>query len=305
MLSLLRIRLHHAIDLWKASQAVTTANDASSTCKEHGASALTAQAIPIKRVGNATSLRYACAIAHQLATSPDQASTIAAQLVDTLRHALAKDPDASFQEALFQEIGIDATATGFIQFEVGDRAIATWLNLRLAHAQPLPPLPTIPLGEAERQRMLQSPAVFDAQHAHARCCSLLRLAHYEALIHLDRLAASPQDWQFRSPATVPWLKHTEELNVLYPVDRALIAQLLDAHDHLFDASRPRTQSSVLRSTQLVAHAFQAFHRAYPLYGGRPEDAAIVVVRLGLLMITQRVLHLLLHDGLKLYPAAEL
>lgn len=305
MLPLLRMRLHHTIGLWRAFETATADKDEASGWGNRPAGNLMPQAIPIKRISSATSIVYVCAIAHQLATYPDQAATIAAQLVTAWNRDLASQP-----EPMLQSITIQATSTGFLHFEVGDRAIAAWLDQLLANTQTLQPLPTEPLAETERQLILQAPALFEAQHAYARCCSLLQLAHHESLIHLDQIEASPQNWQiqsseFQSLARVPWLTPTDQLNVQHPVDRALIAQLLDAYDHLFDRSRQRTQMSVLRSAQAIAHAFQTFHRAHPLWEKAYDDSAIFVTRLGLLMITQRVLHLLLWDGLKLSPAVKL
>lgn len=299
MLSLLRMRLHHAIAFWRACEAGRAANHASPSSEACATNDLTLQAIPIKRVGNATSMLYASAIAHQLAASPNQTATIAAQLVDTLNQDLT-----DHQKPLGQGITVHATATGFIQFAVSDRAIATWLDLLLANKLPQPSLPTIPVSEAERQRILQAPALFEVQHAHARCCSLLRLAHREGFIHLEKLEALPQDWQFSSSTAPVWLALSARLCFQHPADRALLAQLFDAYDHL-GSSQPQTQAAVLRSAQAVAHAFQTFHRVHPLWERAQEDSTISVARLGLLMITQRVLHVLLWDGLNLYPILEL
>ncbi|MBW4690779.1 MAG: hypothetical protein KME27_03330 [Lyngbya sp. HA4199-MV5] len=293
------MRLHHTIGVWKTSEAAIAVKQAASDRNESVTESLIAHTVPIKRVGKATTLLYASAIAHQLAAPPDQAATIAAQLVDTLKQDLANHPALSEQG-----IAVHATAAGFIHFEVGDRAIAAWLDLLLTNALPQPSLPTAPVSKIERQLMLKTPALFEVQHAHARCCSLLRLAHDEAFIHLE-LAASPKNWWFVNPSPLLWLTSSHQLYFQHFVDRALLTQLFDAYDQLSAPFQRQTQASVLRSAQTVAHAFQAFHRAHPLWERVQEDSAMTLARLGLLMITQRVLHLLLRDGLKTDPMVEL
>jgi len=295
------MRLHQAIDLWSASEAGNEPKQPLSGWSKRENLGLTAQAIPIKRVGTVTSITYVCAIAHRLAAKPHHAAIIAAQLVSILQRDLP-----SHLKPLLQEVTVHATAAGLIHFEVGDRAIAVWLDSLLNNTpkQSLPLTPVSSTGEPERQLMLHSSAIFEVQHAHARCCSLLQLAHREALISLERLEEAPLYWYFSSPASMPWLTSADQLCCNHCADRCLLSQLLDACDHLSDPAR-RTQGSLLRSAQAVAQAFQVFHREHPLRGTTSEELRFTLVRLGLLISTQRVLYTLLWDGLGLYPAVDL
>lgn len=295
MLSLLRMRLHHTIGLWSTSGGEIESKQAGSVGSERVTNGVMAQAIPLKRIGSATSIVYACAIAHQLAANPHQSAAIATQLADSLRLDLA-----SSLEPFLQDIMVEATTAGFIDFKVGDRAIASWLNLLLT-ALPQQPLPMPPMGD-KRQQLLQASALFEVQHAHARCCSLLHLAHCEGLIVLEPLE-TPHAWRISSPAALPWLTSADQLCVQHPADRALLVQLVDTYDYV-DQPQQHTQASVLRSAQALAQTFQTFHRVHPLFAG-VEDASLTEVRLGLLMITQRVLALLLQEGLDICPAVSL
>lgn len=299
MLPLLRMRLHHTIGLWIVSAPAIDLKQFSFAKSDCSIDALTAQGVPIKRVGNATSMQYACAIAHQLAPTPQHTIDIAAQLAKRLQQELSND-----REPFLQTVTVAATATGFLHFAISDRSITVWLNSLLANSRPLQPLPTAPISEPECSLIQQTSALFEVQHVHARCCSLLQLAHREAVIRLDSLEMPPDHWRFSSPE-VPWLTSTDQLCFQHPVDRTLLVQLFDAYDHLFDPHRSHTQASVLRSAHAVAQAFESFQRAHLLWGRANEASALTLARLRLLMITQRVLALLLWDGLHLHPVVAL
>jgi hypothetical protein len=296
------MRLHQAIDLWERAEAGIDVKQGANVCLEQATMASTAYGVPIKRVGTTMPIVYVCAIAHRLATQPYQAATIATQLAALLQQQLSADP-----APLLQSVIVHATAAGFIQFEVGDRAIAAWLDLLLINALPPQPLPSVAsdISEAERQLVLQSSAIFAVQHAHARCCSLLQLANGEGLIRLERLEDAPCYWSFSSLAPFPWLTSIDQLCCNHSVDRGLLGELFDACDCLSDLPQRPTQVSLLRSAQAVAQAFQAFHREHPLWRKADEESACTLARLGLLMATQRVLYLLLWHGFALCPASAL
>lgn len=286
MLSLLRMRLYQAVCRWSAST------------EARGVSVSAAQAIPLKRFGKAIPLVYTCAIAHRLAFQPHHADTIAAQLVDMLLQA---SPGGI---AVLPGVSVQATGPGFIRFEVGDRAIAAWLDQLLVNALPQRTLPSASMVVREQQIMLHSAAIFEAQYAHARCCSLLRLAHHEGLIRLERLEESPFYWRFSSHTPFPWLTSAAQLSLNHSADRCLLVQLVEALDRVYDLPQKRTIAALARSAHAVAQAFQTFHRVHPLWE-QTEQTLVLTAHLGLLMATQRVLFLLLADELHLRPAIEL
>lgn len=295
MLSLLRMRLHQAVDCQSAFTAVAAAEAVPITPLEGSSVERIVQVIPIKRVST-RSFVYVCAIAHRLATPSQPVPMIAAGLVNTMQAH-------SDSLSVLSGIVVQATATGWLQFELGDRAIATWLDLLLANALPSP---CLPIAATEPQVRLPAAAIFAVQYAHARCCSLLRLAHREALITLDRLNEAPFYWRVASPPSIPWLTSTDQLCLDHPADRSLLGHLVEALDRLSDDSPQRTQR-ILRSAQAIAQAMQVCHRLHPLWrktGRTGANRDLVVAQLGLLIATQRILHFLLWDGLHLCPAVE-
>ncbi|MBD2076944.1 hypothetical protein H6F86_24270 [Phormidium sp. FACHB-592] len=255
------------------------------------------RAIPFKRASKSIPFVYVCAIAHRLATPSQPAALIAAQLVDALLQPLPIPEEDSLSGIVVQP-----TAIGLLQFELSDRAIASWLDRLLTKA--LPQQSWVRLTSTERQMLLPTAAIFEVQYAYARCCSLLRLAHSEGLITLDRLDVAPLAWRVVNPPSVPWLTSTAQLCLNHPVDRRLLGYLVEALDCLSNESPHRVQQS-LRSAQAIAQAMQAFHRVHPLWRKTGTEPNLVVSQLGLLLATQRILYVLLADGLNLQPVVEL
>ena len=295
------MRLRQAVDRHltaRQSDVATTSVDRVTTEQgERLSFDQTVRAIPLKRARKAIPFVYVCAIAHRLATPSQPAALIAAQLVDTLLQPLSIPEEDSLSG-----IAVQATATGWLQFELSDRAIAAWLDRLLAKA--LPQQSGMSLTSMERQMVLPTAAIFEVQYAHARCCSLLRLAHSEGLITLDRLDAAPLVWCVINPPSIPWLTSTAQLCLNHPADRRLLGYLVEALDCLSNESPHRTQQS-LRSAQAIAQAMQAFHRVHPLWRKTGTEPNLVVAQLGLLLATQRILYALLADGLDLHPVVEL
>jgi len=295
------MRLRQAVDRHlsdrQSARATTVVDRVTAARGEQSTLAQTVQAISIKRARKAIPFVYVCAIAHQLATPSQSAALIATQLVDMLLQPLPMPEEGSLSD-----ITVQATATGLLKFELSDRAIAAWLDRLLAKA--LPQDLCVPLTSMERQMVLPTAATFEVQYAHARCCSLLRLAHSEGLITLDRLDAAPLVWCVINPPSIPWLTSTAQLCLNHPADRRLLGYLVEALDCLSNESPHRTQQS-LRSAQAIAQAMQAFHRVHPLWRKTGTEPNLVVAQLGLLLATQRILYALLADGLDLHPVVEL
>ena len=295
------MRLRQAVDRYlsdRQSDVATTITDRVTAERgERSSFDQTVRAIPLKRARKAIPFVYVCAIAHRLATPSQSAALIAAQLVDTLLQPLPIPEEGSLSDIVVQ-----ATATGLLQFELSDRAIAAWLDRLLANV--LPQQSCVPLAAMERQMLLPTAAIFEVQYAHARCCSLLRLAHSEGLIMLNTLDNAPLVWRVVKPPSVPWLTSTAQLCLNHPVDRKLLGYLVEALDCLSDEPIRRTQQS-LRSAQAIAQAMQAFHRAHPLWRKTGTEPNLLVSQLGLLLATQRILYALLTDGLDLHPVVEL
>lgn len=296
MLSLLRMRLHHAVSYLRTTVAMDASGGIKAGLRQTD-SALTALDLPLKQTGKAPALIYTSPIAYRLATQPHQVAEIAAQVAEIL----LKAPDGVAM--LPPGLAVQAVA-GLIHFEVGDQAIAAWLDQLLDNALLPQPLSLVPIAARGQEAMWQSAAIFEAQHAHARCCSLLRLAHHEKLISLERLEEPPFYWRFNSPRSPPWFR-AAHFALNHHADRCLILRLFEAVDAISDPSRQRTSIAMVRSAQTVAQAFQTFHRTHPLWQQTGTDSALAIAQLGLLMATQRILYLLLAEGLHLSPTVEL
>lgn len=246
---------------------------------------------------------YSSAIAHQLAASVHQpAPMLAVQIAAAWTGCL--DHPAYWQAlpipaAVLPDLSIRATSAGLVQITLEDRAIAGWLEQLIQ--------PTAVTGEKLSGTTLPSigspPQAFVGQHAHARCCSLLRLADREGLITLNLLDLHPNDWQFVNPNPIPWLTSAGQLRVQDAVDRRLICQLFAIWDELARSS-PLSTQVILRRVKDVAQAFQIFHRAHPIFG-RTVPVEVTQTQLALMLATQRILFQLLEDELQVCAPVEL
>lgn len=257
----------------------------------------------LKRLNSPTQIVYSSAIAHQLAISAQQpAARVAAQIADEWTRCL--DQPACWQTlpipaAVLPNLSIRATAAGLVQIELGDRAIAGWLEMLIQPAdstgkgrsQPLP------------AHIASNPPVFSGQHAHARCCSLLRLADREGLMTLDQRDGHPQDWQITTPEPIPWLTSAGQLWLQDAADRRLICQLFAVWDE-FARSSSLSNKVILRLADDVTQAFQSFHRAHAMFG-KADPIQVTQTQLALLLATQRILLLLLEEGLQVSAPIEL
>jgi hypothetical protein len=263
--------------------------------------------IVFKQVRHPTRIIYSTALAHRLAAHHQlPATAIAAQIADAIQSPVVfpqppgqqtPPQDCSWSDSQLQHVRVWVTETGLIQFEPDDRAIAAWLECVIQHPYPLQDFPSEALSVANLasdshlgQRLLM------IQHAHARCCSLLRLAHTEGLIILEQPdSQSPLTWRFTRPARIPWLTQDNQLLLNHPADRRLIRSLLAALDYLSHPTAAPTANTTLKLAEETSQTFAAFHAAHPLFGISPADPSntSLFAQLGCLLVTQRVLYLLL------------
>jgi hypothetical protein len=251
----------------------------------------------LKPVNHRTEIVYSTAIAHKLAA---YLQCPVAEIVSLVATAVQSNPSFSNLDLLtiphlcdiWDAMVVYITEPGLIRFKIADRAISVWLDL-LVHQSPsfakVFPAPTLP-----------AETVFALQHAHARCCSWLQLLHREALISLNNLDRPPLEWQLTTP--IPWLTPAQTLLPDHPAERHLMRQLVWAMDAI--AHTPDPCKTALDQALEVSLAFQAMHRDCPMLQDRTV-AGLMAARSGLLLATQRVLRLLLEDGLALAAPAEL
>ncbi|MBD2566885.1 anticodon-binding protein [Anabaena lutea FACHB-196] len=145
--------------------------------------------------------------------------------------------------------------------------------------------------------------VFTIQYSHARCCSLLRLAHREGLIELVDNSLNLGD--FQSAQSIPWLDDEQKLRLNQPDEVRLIQQLLKLVD---DLVYPDAGSSVNwgKAGLKLSQAFDSFWRNCRIWGEvKINSWELAQARLGLLMATQLVLRSVLETKLGAFAPPEL
>ncbi|HEY9832901.1 MAG TPA: DALR anticodon-binding domain-containing protein [Stenomitos sp.] len=231
------------------------------------------------------------------------------------------------------DFSIEVFSPGWIQFRLSDCGLATWLQQLIQTSPVLPhggqesegknqlswsatgykPLssPRPQMSEQSQQAERANPAhsLFKVQYAHARCCSLLRLAHRQSLIQLSDLDSITLNWEWVEPSPIPWLDGNPEmegkplcLRLEHPAERGLIAHFCDGMEHL-------TQPAPARALELanaVSHGFEKFYSACRIWGEvKTETPQLAQARLGLVTITQKLLRSLLQDQLNVTAPIEL
>ena len=171
---------------------------------------------PLNRSKDSARVLYVSAIALKLAKTWQQTpQAIAAQLIETLEPLCCPN------------FAVKVVPGGIIELELTDAGLGFWLQ-RLAQTKlPVPESPILsPVVCADR--------LFPIQYSHARCCSLLRMAHRDRLISIAQpdVATAPQIWSLTAPNPIPWLDKGDRLRLVHPAERNLISQLIAVLDNL-------------------------------------------------------------------------
>ena len=244
------------------------------------------QALLVKRVRNLTQIIHVSPIVHLLANQTQlPVAIVAAHLVPILQQQLQQS-----QLFLGLPLSLEAQSTlkvqaihsGLIEFEFSDQTIALWLKQLLA-SKPTPQF-------SKPYLEVQSEAVFAVQHSHARCCSLLRLAHSEKLILLQALESESIGWQFSQSLN----GLSPDLLPLTPADRQLLSSLFGLWAAL---SQPIEQP-----TKLLVAASQSFRQFHP--DVQLFDRGSGQTQWLLLMAIQRIIYLVL-EKLQISTPTEL
>jgi hypothetical protein len=237
---------------------------------------------------------------------------------------------------------IQIVPPGWIHFELTHSALATWLqslavgslggreqgagsrgagdkgtrseNLKqvfpLVSNSPLPnsqfPIPNSQCPIPNAQFPMPN-SLFAVQHAHARCCSLVLLAHREGLIKLRQPVTNTSQgfWDVISPNPLPWLNGDETLRLNHSDELCLISELIQVVDNI---EYPDISGSVKweKVALSLSQAFDNFWCNCRIWGEvkitLPELAQ---ARLGLLMATQSVLRHVLEENLGVIAPLEL
>ncbi|MBW4419232.1 MAG: hypothetical protein KME13_08375 [Myxacorys californica WJT36-NPBG1] len=242
----------------------------------------------VKRVPSETLIStYRSAIALKLAPHFDySAEQTANQLVEFLYKMDTKTPGMSaiLAESLLRDLTVAVVSPGFLEFRFSDRAIATWLQSLIDLKDK-----DLRYGSFEMTRNNSdfdsgSSKVFFCQSTHARCCSLLRLARQRDLASIEQAC---------------WLNRSDQLLLQESVERKLLSQFVAVTDGFLE-------NNVLEMAVGLSHAFHQFERSCRIVGASQAlDRHLLQCRLGLVMITQRLLRSLLEQKLGVPAPLEL
>ncbi|MDF2387204.1 glutamate acetyltransferase [Nostoc ellipsosporum NOK] len=213
---------------------------------------------------------------------------------------------------------IQIVPPGWIYLELTDALLAAWLqSLAVGSLEEAGEMEEMgEMREIERQeilitnpkcKVLNSSRLFKIQYAHARCCSLVRLAQREGII---KLTEPPPDINsaFGSgifTEQIPWLDCDQKLRLNHPNESCLITKLVQLVDDLMSPDLSPSFDWEKAGVNL-SQLFEDFSSKCRIWGEvklcSPELAQ---ARLGLVMVTQSVLRFLLVEKLSVFPLHEL
>lgn len=247
---------------------------------------------------------YVWAIALQLS----KAKNIPPLEIATTLATLLRQVGSNSGTAISCEFTVHVVPPGWIHLELTEPKLAAWLQ-HLAQGELG--------GHTKNPHSLLTPRpsssrLFAVQYAHARCCSLVQLAHREGLITLLNSPAPPAPERappplFRAvaPDPIPWLNF-DQIRLCHPTERALIVQLLGLLDDFYCPCPILQPIDWEKAALNLSQAFQAFYSCCRIWGEvKIQTIHLAQARLGLIMATQQILRLLLQDRLGVYAPVEL
>jgi len=259
---------------------------------------------------------YRCAIAFKLSNI---VKLLASEVAESLLQQLERQNHQ-------QNLIIQVVPPGWIYLELTQLSLAAWLQ---HWVETLPSLGNREQGSGEAegaggatsnyplpithyQSKIQNPkspdSLFPIQYAHARCCSLLQMAHRERLIVIKSRNFDNKSWVWKveSPRSIPWLDREEKICFNLPAELDLIIQLIAVLDDLY-CPEPTGQSlNWLKTALNLSQAFQTFYSQCRIWGEiKSQNLNLAQARLGLVAIAQSVLRILLVDVLGSFAPPEL
>jgi DALR anticodon binding domain len=283
--------------------------------------------IPVKLETNCTQISYVSAIALLLERSWNQpAVEIAQNLTERLVQTIeSTDFEAQFSpfQLVWKSVLFEANSAGWITLKLSDKGLAKWLKILISFFQDLKNLshkmndwdenPQIYLRDSTALPHSLSEITYDsdlfrnstdvllAQHAHARCCSLLRLGMAEDLI---QLTAFPRGQSIAEP--LPWLDETASIRFQHSSEHLLIRQICQTLDEISLVGNFSEPERTLKQVGRLSQAFRRFYADCLIFNEvKLNNSALAQVRLGLVDLVRSLLYLLLEDGLGIPAPPEL
>jgi DALR anticodon binding domain len=244
--------------------------------------------IPLRSLPGQRQLIYVSAIAIKLSSFWHRPAIDIANEISL--HLFVSDRAEQISAVLaLQNFTVKVVSSGSIYLELNDPGMAAWLQ---CYAQ-APAWPTLP---SDTQCL--NPKLFYAQYTHARCCSLLRLGDREGIITLKQLDPnqSPPWFEVSSPNPIPWLDSSQKLRLVDVAERNLVFHVLTLPDGFQDPIAPNQAIYWQKSAMTLSEAFQLFYSQCRIWGEvKTQTPQLAQARLGLVMATQALLHLLLQN----------
>ncbi|MEA5581542.1 glutamate acetyltransferase [Nodularia harveyana UHCC-0300] len=245
---------------------------------------------PLYQGSDNSRILYISGIALQLSKSHNQPTLEIANHI--VSHLLTKG------EGAFR---LQIVSPGWIHLELTHGFLATWLqSLVVSNVATDKEMGTSKITRQNQSRL------FSIQYAHARCYSLLLLAHREGLIKLTEAIAEINDnsgfyqtsfASLLSAEEIPWLNDDQKLRLIHPAEGCLISELVKVVDYLEFAdltARVNWEKFALDLSQ----AFESFWCQCRIWGKvKISTPELAQARLGLMIVTQSVLRCLLVDKL--------
>jgi arginyl-tRNA synthetase len=282
----------------------------------HSETELMPENIPMHRVSDDNCVVYQSAIALWLSPHLQQSA------FDIANRLMASFPAVSQESSnqMVLDFTVEVMFSGWINFRLSDRTLATWLQ-HLIQTSPSRGLEEREISnqyleEVDITHQMQLPKsqkdthkLFPIQYAHARCCSLLRLADQQGLVQLSDSDFKTANWLIVEPNPIPWLSDEQgvdtvqrPLRLVHPAERRLIARLLDLQDEMNSLEWHKA----IKLANALSEDFQRFYSSCRIWGEvKIQTPKLAQARLGLIAVTKRLLRSLLQDQLGIPAAIEL
>ncbi len=221
---------------------------------------------------------------------------------------IASDIGSHFSATCSNDFHVQIVSPGWIHLELTHPLLAAWLqDIAFGYPGVVGELWSTGAGEEISPHTPHTPhTLFTAQYAHARCYSLLRLAHQEGLIKLwqegqqENYNESLHSSNPYSPS-IPWLDG-DRIRLTHPASGRLIAELVRVVDQFECHGSVKWETAALTLSQ----AFESFWSHCRIFGEvKTTSPELAQARLGLVMATQSVLRFLLEEKLGISAVMEL
>jgi len=257
----------------------------------------------MKRCSHDTDIVYSCAIAFKLAPVLKlPAIDIAKQLVTALGEKFYCRP-----LGIYLNFQVEVVSSGWIYFWLKEESLAAWLQQLIflgdAGMGRWGDRETRRRGDAETRRW-EADDLFPMQYAHARCCSLLRLAYRQGIIdwELDIISSNSPKTDKNPNSQFPIPNSQFSILLVHPAERRLIAQIVDVKDALSNQG----QIQGVKLAKELSKAFEQFYSSCRIWGEvKSQTPQLAQARLGLVAVTQILLRSLLQEQLGILAPVEL